>query len=192
MVHFDVLVLIGGLLGYLVSILASTALVFLFFRLNSKLFPNPKAVEFFSKDSQLAPPAPAIALGAATLSQAYLLRHAVFVIMALVQDFLVTYGSALLAGPFPFLPFLNLIVLAALLLAVMSLLAWLSIVIAGAFFNKMTGEIDEMKEIMSGNKFIAILFAFVLFAVTVILNEGIEYIARALIPYSKSGIVSLP
>jgi hypothetical protein len=187
-----VLLLVGGLLGYLVSIIASTALVFLFFRLNAKLFPNPKVVEIFSMDSLSAPAAPAIALGAATLSQAYLLRHAVFVIMALVQDFLVSYGSALLAGPFPFLPLLKLIALAALLLAVMSLLAWLSIVIAGTFFDKMTGKINEMEEIMKGNKFIAILFAFVLFAVTVILNEGIEYVSRALIPYSKSGIVNLP
>src|ERR1700710_1808194 len=103
MIRFNMLVLLGGVLAYLVSIVASTAMVLLFFRLNARLMPGQKVVQLFHwdrKTSSSAPsPAPAIALGAATLSQAYLLRHAVFVIMTLLQDFLVQHGNALFGAP---------------------------------------------------------------------------------------------
>jgi hypothetical protein len=191
-VRFNLLVLSGGLLGYLVSIIASTALVLLFFRLNAKLLPGRKVTNLFAGESSERSVAPAIALGAATLSEAYLLRHAVFVVMTLVQDFLITYGSAVLEGNFPFGPFLKLSALSLLLFIVLSALAVLSIWIAGAFFNWMTRGIDELKEIAQGNIAVAILFAFVLFAVTAILNEGIEDVSRALIPYSRSGVVRIP
>ncbi len=193
MVRFDLLVLLGGVLGYLVSILASTALVLLFYRLNSKMLPGRKILHLFSWDRETSTrppsPAPAIALGAATLSQAYLLRHVVFVIMTLVQDFLLMAQGGLTV---PISAFLRLAGLSLLFLVVMSALAVLSVWIAGAFFTRMTGELDEMQEIMNGNVAVAILFAFVLFAVTAILNEGIEDISRALIPYNRPGVIRLP
>lgn len=210
MFQLNPLVLLGGFLGYLVSILASTALVLLFFRLNARMLPldsnesQPKkrksAILLFrwATDTELTSrlpsppsPAPAVALGAATLSQAYLLRHAVFTIMAMVQDFLVVHGDNLFSRT-SFYPFLRLVILSAFLMTVISALSVLSIRIAGSFFNKMTKGINEMEEIARGNLAVAILFALVLFSVTIILNEGIEDVTRALIPYSRAGVVRLP
>lgn len=192
MVRFDALILLGGLLGYLVSIIASTALVLLFFRSNARLLPGGKVTTLFTAESSHRSLAPAIALGAATLCEAYLLRHAVFAVMTLVQDFLIAHGNHLFTGDFPLWPFLKMVVLSALLLVVLSALAVLSIWIAGTFFNWMTRGIDELAEIAKGHVAVAILFAFVLFAVTAILNEGIEGVSRVLIPYSRSGVVRLP
>jgi len=70
MVRYDILVLVGGLLGYLVSIVASTALVLLFFRSNAGLLPGGKVTELFTGTSSDRSLAPAIALGAATLCEA--------------------------------------------------------------------------------------------------------------------------
>lgn len=192
MPRFNLLILAGGLLGYLVSIIASTALVLLFFRLNARMLPGGKVTALFTEKSAGRPLAPAIALGAATLSQAYLLRHAVFAVMTLVQDFLLAQGKNLLAGHFPFAAFFKVAGLSALLMGFLSLLAVVSIWIASAFFNWMTPGINELEEIAAGNVPVAILFAFVLFAVTAILNEGIEDVSRALIPYSRSGVVRIP
>ena len=117
MPKFNLLVLLGGFIAYLVSIGASTALVLLFFRLNVRLIPGQKIVKLFhwrrssseGETSRPPSPAPAIALGAATLSQAYLLRHVVFVIMTMVRDFLVERGDSLFANGSPVLPILKLI-----------------------------------------------------------------------------------
>lgn len=190
MARFNLLVLFAGILGYLVSIAASTALVLLFLRLNSRMFPGGK------KGTQLCmqagSPAPAIALGAATLSQAFLLRSAVFVIMYLVQDFLIDHGNDVFTGDFPGRTFARLVFLSVVLLTVLCILSVVSIWLASWFFNCLTGDLDEMKEIENGNVPLAILYAFVLFAITVILNEGIEVLSRTLVPYGNSGAVRLP
>jgi hypothetical protein len=55
----------------------------------------------------------------------------------------------------------------------------------------MTRGIDEISEIARGNVPVAVLFAFALLAITVLLNEGIGDISRALIP-SVSGMVRIP
>ncbi len=56
----------------------------------------------------------------------------------------------------------------------------------------MTGELPEQEEILRDNLAVAIFYAFVLIAITVILNEGIEDLARSIIPYGRSGVVRLP
>ena len=196
MLHFNVLVLIAGFVAYFVSIVASTALVLLFFRLNVRLVPKQNILKLFHWDpasGKPAPsPAPAIALGAATLSQAYLLRHAVFVIMTLVRDFLVEKGDSMLTGAVSASSVLKMIMQSLLFLSVLCILSVLSIWIAGSLFNLMTGELKEMQEILAGNVAVAVLFAFVLFAITTILDQGIEDVARALIPYNRPGVVRLP
>ncbi|MFY9825113.1 MAG: DUF350 domain-containing protein [Thermoanaerobaculia bacterium] len=191
MVSFNFLVLLGGLLAYLVSIIASTALVLLFFRLNARLMPGKRVIDLCRSDRDKASLAPAIVLGSATLSQAYLLRHAVFVIMTMIRDFLVEHGNTLFAGT-PFSAYLKLISLSILFLSLLSLMSVISIWLAGFFFSRMTGDMDEMQEIVKGNVAVAILFSFVLFSVTAILNEGLQDFAQALIPYGRSGAVRLP
>lgn len=190
--NIDVLVLLAGLAGYLVSVIASTALVLLFFRLNAKLLPGGKVTAMFTGESSSQALAPAIVLGAATLCEAFLLRHAVFVIMAIVRDFLVSHGNHLFAGHVPLGSVLRTIWLSTCLLTVLSMISVMSIWVAGAFFNWMTRGIDELAEIASGNIAMAVFFAFVLFAVTAILNEGIEDFSRGLIPFTRPGVIRLP
>src|SRR6185295_10709303 len=161
MIRFDVLVLLGGFLGYLVSVIASTAVVLLFFRSNARLLPGGKVTKLFTGEATSRSAAPAIALGAATLCEAYLLRHAVFGVMTLVQDFLVVNGNRMVSGVLPLGPLLKLMGISALLLVVLSILSVMSIWIASTFFNWMTRGIDELAEIASGNIPVAILFAFV-------------------------------
>lgn len=192
MVRFDGLVILAGVLGYLVAVLASTALVLLFFRLNRRLLPGGKITSQYKGEGASRSSAPAIALGAATLCQAFLLRHAVFMVMSLVQDFLVAYGDRLFVASFPFGPFWRAVGLALSLVIVLSMISVASIWLAARFFDWMTRGIEELEEIANGNVPIAILFAFVLFAVTAILDEGIEDLARALVPYTRSGVVRLP
>ncbi len=67
-----------------------------------------------------------------------------------------------------------------------------SVWLAGWLFTRMTGDIPEQEEILRDNVAVAIFYAFVLLAITVILNEGIEDLARSIIPYGRSGIVRLP
>ena len=207
MPRYDVLVVLGGLVGYLVSIISSTALVLLFYRTNLRLLPGVKVTDLFAggralgrtdgdsdeeRRKALRSLAPAVALGAATLCEAYLLQHAVSAVMVLAQDFLITYGNHLLTGEFPLVPFFKMLGLSISLLACLSALAVLSIWIAGHLFDWMTPGIDELKEIAQGNLAFAILFAFVLFAITLILSEGIESVARVLIPYNRPGVLRLP
>jgi hypothetical protein len=182
MVPLNPYVVIAGVLSYLVSVLASAALVLLFLRMNSRLLRNVKVTDLCKDDLSNRFSAPAIALGAATLSQAFLLRHGVYLVMVLLQDFLATYGHRVLSGAFPFAAFFKQAGLALLLFAAIAMLSVLSIWIASAFFNRMTPGIDEIDEIARGNLAVAVLFAFVLFAITAILNEGIGDITRALIP----------
>jgi hypothetical protein len=56
----------------------------------------------------------------------------------------------------------------------------------------MTGDLPEHEEILRDNVAVAIFYGFVLLAITIILNEGIEDLARSLIPYGRSGVVRLP
>ncbi|HET9210803.1 MAG TPA: hypothetical protein VFR03_10425 [Thermoanaerobaculia bacterium] len=195
MVHLNMLVLLAGFAAYFVSLVASTALVLLFLRLNVRLFPKQNVLKLFHWDpssGEPAPsPAPAIALGAATLSQAYLLRHVVFVIMTLVRDFLVERGDSLFTGGVPASSVLKLIGQSFFVLIVLCILSVISIWIAGGLFNLMTGEVKEMQEILAGNIAVAILFAFVLFAITTLLDLGIQDISRALIPYNRPGVVRI-
>lgn len=71
MPRFNLLVLAAGLLGYLVSVIVSTAMVLLFFRLNARMLPGGKVTALFTGELRERSLAPAIALGAATLSQAF-------------------------------------------------------------------------------------------------------------------------
>jgi len=172
----------ASVVSYLVSVFASVALVLLFLRMNSRLLRNLKVTELCKGDLSNRPLAPVVALGAATLSQAFLLRHGVYLVMVLMQDFLATYGQRLFSGDFPYAAFFKQSGVALLLFAAIAMLSVLSIWIASSFFNRMTPGIDEIDEIARGNLAVAVLFAFVLFAITAILNEGIGDFTRALIP----------
>jgi uncharacterized protein DUF350 len=126
----------------------------------------------------------AIALGSILLSQAILLRHVVFPVMAVVRDLFVQRGQTAPIG---------LIILQGLsFFAFISVLSIGSVWIGSYLFTKMTGDLDEQKHIDQDNIAVAIFYAFVIISITLIVNEGMEDLSRSLIPYGQSGVLQVP
>ena len=76
--------------------------------------------------------------------------------------------------------------------AVVAFLAVGSVALASWLFTRMTPHLPEPEEILGDNVAVAIFFAAVLLAITVLLNEGLEDLSRSLIPHASSGIIRLP
>jgi hypothetical protein len=177
---FDLPSILAGLLACGVAVFASTALVFLAFRLNTMLRRRDEQERLLLSGHRSI----AIALGATILSQALLLRHVVFPVMAVMRDLFLQKASLItvfaVAGQ------------CAVFFFVIGAVSLCSIWIAGWLFDRLTGPVQEQAEILRDNVAVAIFYAFVLLAITVILNEGIEDLSRSLIPYGHSGVVRLP
>jgi uncharacterized membrane protein YjfL (UPF0719 family) len=176
----DFLSIAAGFIAYGVAILVSSIMVFLTFRLNT-LLRKRTAQEDQLKSGHRSM---AIALGSTLLSQAILLRHIVFPVMAVIRDLFVQEGRTASLG---------LIILQALsFFAVISVLCIVSVWLGSLLFTKMTGALDEHREIENDNIAVAIFYAFVIISIALILNEGIEDLSRSLIPYGQSGVVRIP
>jgi Domain of Unknown Function (DUF350) len=172
-------VLTAGLLAYAVAVIASTVLVFLTFRANLLVVRSQAEDLLLAGHRSIA-----IVHGAALLSQAILLRHAVFPVMAVVRDLFIQHvglGQAV-----------AMIAQCGLMFLIIGLLSVGSVVLAAWLFTLMTGRIPEREEIRKDNLAIAIFFAFAVLAITVIVNEGMQDLARSLIPYGSRGIVRIP
>jgi uncharacterized membrane protein YjfL (UPF0719 family) len=178
--EIDLSSILAGLLAYGVAVLVSVLLVFVIYRVNTMLTSRLEEERMLLAGHRSI----AIALGATILSQALLLRHALFPIMAVVRDLFLkrtSMGEALLvAGQ------------CALFVVVIGILSFGSVALAGWLFTRMTGHLPEHEEIFKDNVAVAIFYAFVLLAITAILNEGIEDLARSLIPYGRTGVIRLP
>jgi uncharacterized membrane protein YjfL (UPF0719 family) len=166
----------AGLIAYGVSVVLATLLVFGTYKLATILARVDDEKHLASGHRSIA-----IVLGAVLLSQALLLRHAVFPIMAVVRELFLAPGSFR-----SLFVVLGQSVLFALAIAAMScgsvaLSAWL--------FTKLTGALDERAEIRRDNVAVAILFGFALLAVSLVLSEGVEDVARALVPIGPRGFV---
>ena len=180
MPDFDWWSVFAGVVAYGVAILAAVLTVFVTFRLNVKLTDWLQEEEMLRAGHRSA----AIAMGATLLSQAILMRHAVFPSMAVVRDLLLGRISA--SG------LLWVIVQCALFFLVIAGLAFVSVALVSWLFTKLTGSIHEQKEIQDDNVAVAIFYAFALLAITAILNEGIEDLSRSIIPYGRTGVIRLP
>jgi uncharacterized membrane protein YjfL (UPF0719 family) len=176
----DLSAIVAGLVGYAVSVLAAVVVVFVLYRLNTLLTSRARQLELLRGGHH----AIAVALGAIVLCQAFLMRHAVFPVMAVVRDLFLTPVTARAAA----------LVLAqsALFFVVVAGLSWGSVAGGAWLFTHLTGELPEQEEILNDNVAVAILFAFVLMAITAIVNEGIEDLSRSLIPYARHGVLRLP
>jgi uncharacterized membrane protein YjfL (UPF0719 family) len=79
-----------------------------------------------------------------------------------------------------------------LLFAVVGLLGVASVAGAALLFSRLTRAIPEREEILKDNLAVAILFSFVLLGITLILNEGLADLSRALVPLEAAGLLRLP
>jgi len=175
----DLSAVVAGLLAYAVAILLSTLLVFLVYRLNTWVTTRIEEERLLLQGHRSI----AIALGAMLLSQAWLLRHAVFPIMVMVRGLILqppSLGRTLVV-----------VGQSLLILVVLGLLSFASVALAAWLFTKLTGALREHEEILKDNVAVAIFFAFALLAITAILNEGVEDLSRSLIPYGRTGILHL-
>jgi len=177
---FDLSAIAAGLVAYGLSVVASVVLVFLTYRLNTLLTSRIEEERLLASGHRSI----AIALGSILLSQAILLRHAVFPIMAVVRD--------LFLAPLSLRAALWVLAQCALFFTLIALLALGSVALAGWLFTRMTGALQEHAEILKDNLAVAIFFGFVLLSITLIVNEGLEDLSRSLIPYGRTGILRIP
>jgi len=170
----------AGLVAYGLSVVASVLLVFGTYRLNTFLTRRIDEERLLREGHRSV----AISLGAMILSQAILLRHAIFPSMVVLRDLFVTRPgpSAALVAVAQCLAFF----------AVVASLAVGSVALASWLFTRMTPHLPEPEEILGDNVAVAIFFAAVLLAITALLNEGLEDLSRSLIPHASSGIIRLP
>ena len=77
-------------------------------------------------------------------------------------------------------------------MALLTLVAFASTALSAFLFTRMTRGLDEQGEIHRDNVAVAIFHAFVLLAITAVLNEGMEDLARSLVPFGQRGVLTLP
>jgi uncharacterized membrane protein YjfL (UPF0719 family) len=180
MLNLDYLSITAGFIAYGAAILVSSALVFLTFRLNTVLRKRAAQEAKLEEGHRSI----AIALGSTLLSQAILLRHVVFPVMAVIRDLFVQRGTNAPIG--------SVVLQVVVFFVVIALLSIGSVWLGSLLFTKMTGKLDEQEQIEKDNVAVAIFYAFVIISITLILNEGIEDLSRSLIPYGQSGILRIP
>jgi uncharacterized membrane protein YjfL (UPF0719 family) len=173
--------LAAGVLAYGVAVGLAVVLVFGTFRLHAAVLTNRRDEEqmLLAGHRSLA-----ITLGASLLSQAILLRHAVYPTMAVVRDLFLRRPTPAEVG--------RVVGQCALFWVVVAVASIGSVLLATWLFTRMTGRLPEQEEILKDNVAVAIFYAFVVLAIAVILNEGIEDLARSLIPYGRTGIIEIP
>lgn len=170
----------AGVTAFAVALLASVLLVFVLYRLNTLVTKRIDEERLLLQGNR----AVAVALGAVVLSQAILLRHAVFPTMAVLRNTLV--------GPITLETVGWALVQAVLFFAIVGGLSFVSVVVAAWLFSKMTRSLPERDEILRDNLAVAIFFAFIVVAVTLVVNEGLVDLSRSIIPYPESGVIQVP
>lgn len=176
----DLSAIAAGLLAYAVSVGTAIALVFGLYRLNTALTARIDEQGLLLAGHRSV----ALCLGAVILCQALLLRHAIFPIMAVVRD--------LFLAPVSMKAFLWVTLQCGLFFVVIAGLSLGSVALAAYLFARMTGDLPEHEEILKDNLAVAIFFVFVLFAITALVNEGVEDLSRSLIPYGRTGVIRVP
>lgn len=170
---------LAGITAYGISVVASVLLVFVTYRLNTILTSKIDEERYLIAGNRSL----SLTLGAVILSQAILLRHAVFPTMVVVRD--------LFLRPVSFVAALWVLGHCAAFFLIIGILSFGSVAIATWLFSKMTGKLQEREEILKDNIAVAILFAFAVLAITLIVNEGLEDLARSIIPYQRTGVIRL-
>ncbi len=181
MADFNISSIAAGLLAYGVAVLVGAApLIYLLFRFDIELTKKTDEEALLRAGRRSI----AIELGAKIFCQALLVRHAVFVVMAVVRSLFVDEYSSSEA--------VWLVVRCLLSIVVIAALALVSVEVAGRLFKRLTRNLQEDKEIYErDNAAMAIFFSLVLLSITLVLNEGMADFSRSLIPFGRTGIQSL-
>jgi uncharacterized membrane protein YjfL (UPF0719 family) len=175
----DIGSIVAGFVAYGVSLLAAILLVFLTYRINTILTSKSGEEKHLLEGNK----AVEISIGSVVLSQAILLRHAVFPTMAVLRD--------LFIRPAALTSTLWAIASCILFFIIIGLLSLGSVWLAGNLFTRMTRKLPEQEEILKDNVAVGIFFGLVVLGITLIINEGLEDLSRSIIPYQKSGVIQI-
>lgn len=171
--------ILAGVTAYLISVFASILLVFVTYRLNTILTSKIDEERYLLSGNRSL----SITLGSVILSQAILLRHAVFPTMVVIRD--------LFLRPVSFASAMWVLAHCAAFFLIIGILSFGSVAVCTFLFTKMTGKVPEREEILKDNLAVGIFFAFAVLAMTLIVNEGLEDLAKSIIPYEQTGVIRL-
>lgn len=175
--EFNALNLWAGVTAYLVAVVLGVGpLMYLVFRFNIGLTRKIDEETMLRQGKR----AVGIYLGAMLVCQAILIRNAVPAAMEVIRALFVYEIQPAEA--------LALVGRSILLTTILVGLSLLSVWIAGGLFTLLTRKIQERDEILQGdNVAIALFYALVLLAITIILNEGMRDLARSFVPFAQTG-----
>jgi uncharacterized membrane protein YjfL (UPF0719 family) len=171
--------MVAGFVAYGISVLAAILLVFITYRINTILTSKSDEEQHLLAGNKSI----AISLGSVVLSQAILLRHAVFPTMAVLRD--------LFIRPADFKSALWVIAHCVLFFLIIGVLSLGSVWFAGNLFTRMTRKLPEHEEILKDNVAVGIFYGLVILGITLIINEGLEDLSRSIIPYQKHGVIQI-
>lgn len=177
--EFNELNLWAGLTAFLVAmVLGAGPLVYLAFRFNIGLTRNEDEEAMLRKGNR----AVGIHLGAMLVCQAILIRHAVPAAMEAIRTLFVYKVPGSEAWALLFRSFLFGVVIVGF--------SFFSVRLAGGLFMRLTRRIQERQEIFEkDNVAVALFYALVLLAITIVLNEGMEDLARSFVPLVRTGLL---
>jgi uncharacterized membrane protein YjfL (UPF0719 family) len=178
MVQFNLWNIVAGVISYLLAILAGVVMIRGALRFETLLTPEDD-VELLRRRHRST----AIVLGSTILCEAILLRHIIFPVMSVIR--------ALLLGNMPAGSTGWILARTVLLITIIFVLSLGSVEVAKKSVAKFTVNLEdkEDEETTRDNIAVAVFFAFVLISITLLLNEGMELLARSLIPFGQTGIL---
>ena len=169
-----------GLLEFLLSIFTSFILIFGSYRLFLLLTPH------FDEERQLQNnnAAVGIVLGGIILGEAIVVKQAIYPAMAVVQ--LYVLEGAHTAGSF-----FKMLGLSVGYVLLSGILALASILFSLWLFARMTPRLKEYEAIKNNNVAVALLLAFFVLSVCLLMSSGVAGLTRALIPFPDVGTLPL-
>jgi len=176
MAEFNLWSIVAGVISYLLAILAGFVMIRAALKFETLLTPEDD-VELLRRRHRST----AIVLGSTLLCEAILLRHIIFPVMSVIRALLL---GNVLAGSTSWI-----LARTALLVAIIFALSLGSVEVARRSVAKFTVNLKDDEEIARDNIAVAVFFAFVLLSITLLLNEGMELLARSLIPFGQGGIM---
>ena len=172
--------IIFGLLEFLVSVLISFILIFGSYRIILILTRRLDEEKQLKKKNISV----GIVLGSIFIGEALVVKQALYPVMAVIQLFIL--GQEKDAGSFA-----QVLLYGFGYVLVAGLLAILCILFCFWLFNRLTPHIDTYQEIQDNNLAVAVLMAFFIVGVCLLMSAGVSGLVRALIPFPEVGSVPL-
>lgn len=173
----DIVLLISGLVQIVIAVIIGVLFIYAVFQLWRKLIHDVDGVRELEKNNI----AISILNGAIILS-----------VMLIVKDTLepaATVLSNTLTDPnATFISYLETAAIMCAQIAVSGVIAFIGVYIALIFFMWLTRDLDEMAEIKKNNVAVSILVAVVIISMSLMLQNGIQTILDALIPFPPVSI----